>query len=292
MLSPKGCRPRHRRRRLVEVLRRPDAALSRQGQSAAVCRASSSASPPSPPTCRARRRSPGATAIPASAIRNGRMCRRCAACAPSVPANRSDGYLGSDISGDDGFFFDGKPEDFDVEALSASATRCASSIPTRLRAPLTIEPAPGGGWMSLTNLNPPTVGYLNAGLDRPVLGADRRRRSPSARCGSSKAVPKDKYYLYGKLELWIDAETWDGFVEPQVQLGRRDGAQLPGHGQRQPRRRTRERSRVGPGGEQIWCVRGELQDEPRHARRHAPLSQCPVSTDACTSTRITSSRSR
>jgi hypothetical protein len=28
------------------------------------------------------------------------------------PANRSDGYLGSDLSGDDGFFFDGKPEDF------------------------------------------------------------------------------------------------------------------------------------------------------------------------------------
>jgi len=29
------------------------------------------------------------------------------------PANRSDGFLGSDMSQDDGFFFDGKPEDFD-----------------------------------------------------------------------------------------------------------------------------------------------------------------------------------
>ena len=29
------------------------------------------------------------------------------------PANRSDGYLGSDISGDDGFGFDGKPQDFE-----------------------------------------------------------------------------------------------------------------------------------------------------------------------------------
>ncbi|TMA40087.1 MAG: DUF1329 domain-containing protein, partial [Deltaproteobacteria bacterium] len=28
------------------------------------------------------------------------------------PANRSDGFLGSDTSQDDGFFFDGKPEDF------------------------------------------------------------------------------------------------------------------------------------------------------------------------------------
>ena len=25
-----------------------------------------------------------------------------------------------------------------------------------------------------------------------------------------EATPKDKYYLYGKIELWIDAETWDG----------------------------------------------------------------------------------
>src|SRR5436309_3213761 len=29
------------------------------------------------------------------------------------PANRSDGFLGSDMSQDDGPFFDGKPEDFD-----------------------------------------------------------------------------------------------------------------------------------------------------------------------------------
>jgi hypothetical protein len=25
-----------------------------------------------------------------------------------------------------------------------------------------------------------------------------------------EAIPRDKYYLYGKLELWIDAETWHG----------------------------------------------------------------------------------
>jgi len=25
-----------------------------------------------------------------------------------------------------------------------------------------------------------------------------------------EAKPRDKYYLYGRLVLWIDAETWDG----------------------------------------------------------------------------------
>ena len=29
-----------------------------------------------------------------------------------TPSNRSDGFLGSDMSQDDGPFFDGKPEDF------------------------------------------------------------------------------------------------------------------------------------------------------------------------------------
>ena len=25
-----------------------------------------------------------------------------------------------------------------------------------------------------------------------------------------EGTPRDKYYLYGRIELWIDAETWDG----------------------------------------------------------------------------------
>ncbi|TMA99039.1 MAG: DUF1329 domain-containing protein, partial [Deltaproteobacteria bacterium] len=33
------------------------------------------------------------------------------------PANRSDGFLGSDMSQDDGFFFDGKPEDFEWKVV-------------------------------------------------------------------------------------------------------------------------------------------------------------------------------
>ena len=36
------------------------------------------------------------------------------------PANRSDGFLGSDMSQDDGPFFDGKPEDFDWKVAGDS----------------------------------------------------------------------------------------------------------------------------------------------------------------------------
>ena len=44
------------------------------------------------------------------------------------PANRSDGFLGSDMSQDDGPFFDGKPEDFDLEADRARPIMLRSSI--------------------------------------------------------------------------------------------------------------------------------------------------------------------
>ena len=58
------------------------------------------------------------------------------------PANRSDGYLGSDLSGDDGFFFDGKPEDF-TSSWSASGKGCASSIPTPWRTRSRCSPPAG-----------------------------------------------------------------------------------------------------------------------------------------------------
>ncbi len=44
------------------------------------------------------------------------------------PANRSDGFLGSDMSQDDGPFFDGKPEDFTWTLQGHRRTCCASSI--------------------------------------------------------------------------------------------------------------------------------------------------------------------
>src|SRR5213593_393014 len=78
------------------------------------------------------------------------------------PANRSDGFLGSDTSQDDGFFFDGKPAGFQVKGW------------------------PGVAWA-------------------PVAAALAKRRF-----WILEGVPKDKYYLYGRLELWVDDYTWQG----------------------------------------------------------------------------------
>jgi hypothetical protein len=124
------------------------------------------------------------------------------------PANRSDGYLGSDISADDGFFFDGKPEDFDWKLIGKrDGLRVVD--PNSVGGPLPMPPAPGGGWVALTDLNPPTAGYRAPGWTG-VSWAPSDAALAKRTFWVVEGVPRDKYYLYGLIELWIDAETWDG----------------------------------------------------------------------------------
>lgn len=124
------------------------------------------------------------------------------------PANRSDGYLGSDISGDDGFFFDGKPEDFQFKLIGKrDALRIVD--PNAVSGPIPITPVPGGGWNIVTDLNPPTAGFWLPGW-KGVPWAPTDSALAKRPMWIVEAIPKDKYYLYGRIELWIDAETWDG----------------------------------------------------------------------------------
>jgi hypothetical protein len=124
------------------------------------------------------------------------------------PANRSDGYLGSDISGDDGFFFDGKPEDFEWKLIGQrDALRIVD--PNNVKGNVPVPPAPGGGFEALTYDNPPMVGIQDpnwTGLSWAPISAGLAKRP----VWIVEGTPKDRYYLYGKLQLWIDAETWDG----------------------------------------------------------------------------------
>ncbi|MCK6553297.1 DUF1329 domain-containing protein [Candidatus Binatia bacterium] len=124
------------------------------------------------------------------------------------PANRSDGFLGSDISGDDGFFFDGKPEDFDWKLVGRrDALRVVD--PGAVAGGLKSAPYPDGGWVGLTDLNPPTAGYRTADWDG-VAWAPTDAALAKRSFWIVEGTPKDKYYLYGRVELWLDAETWDG----------------------------------------------------------------------------------
>jgi hypothetical protein len=123
------------------------------------------------------------------------------------PANRSDGYLGSDISGDDGFGFDGKPEDFEWKLIGKrDGLRIVD--PVTAAGPITVPPAPGGGWEVLTDNTKPSYGADTPGW-QGISWAPTNDALVKRPFWVVEATPRDKYYLYGRIELWIDAEMWD-----------------------------------------------------------------------------------
>ncbi len=124
------------------------------------------------------------------------------------PANRSDGFLGSDLSQDDGNFFDGKPEDFTWKLVGhRDALRLTD--PDSVAGKVKRRELPGGGWRTDFFNNDRAVGFKVKGWKgiawAPVAGALTKRK-----VWVVEGVPKDKYYLYGKIELWVDDYTWEG----------------------------------------------------------------------------------
>jgi hypothetical protein len=123
------------------------------------------------------------------------------------PANRSDGFLGSDMSQDDGEFFDGKTEDF-TWTLKGEVEQLRFVDPLALKGEGDLIWLPKGGWRS----NWPDlkfVGYMDPqwkGLAwAPLTAAFAKRR-----LWVIEGKPKDRYYLYGRIELYIDKVTFQG----------------------------------------------------------------------------------
>jgi len=123
------------------------------------------------------------------------------------PNNRSDGFLGSDMSQDDGPFFDGKPEDFEWK-LVESKDQLRLVDPKSLDGTADYKWLPSGGWRTIF-ADIPTVGFQDPewkGLAwAPVAPALAKRP-----VWVIEATPKDQYYLYGKVQLYVDRETYQG----------------------------------------------------------------------------------
>ena len=124
------------------------------------------------------------------------------------PANRSDGFLGSDQSQDDGFFFDGKPEDFTWKVVShREGLRFVDG--DSIAGKVVRKPLPDGGWRTVAINDQRAAGFQVKDWKgvrwAPVAASVAKRKF-----WVLEGVPKDKYYLYGKLELWIDDVTWQG----------------------------------------------------------------------------------
>jgi hypothetical protein len=124
------------------------------------------------------------------------------------PANRSDGFLGSDQSQDDGPFFDGKVEDFTWK-ITGHREQLRLVDPDSIAGRVERRALPGGGWRTLNFNDKRAVGFMVDGWDgvawAPAAGALAKRTFWVV-----EGVPKDRYYLYGRIELWIDDQSWQG----------------------------------------------------------------------------------
>jgi hypothetical protein len=124
------------------------------------------------------------------------------------PANRSDGFLGSDQSQDDGFFFDGKCEDFTWK-VTGHKEQLRLVDPDSISGKVVRKPLEGGGWRTVAINNDRAVGFMSKDWTgvawAPLSGALAKRKF-----WVIEGIPKDKYYLYGKIELWVDDQSWQG----------------------------------------------------------------------------------
>jgi hypothetical protein len=123
------------------------------------------------------------------------------------PANRSDGFLGSDMSQDDGPFFDGKPEDFTWK-FAGETQQLRFVDPLNLEGKSGNKWLPNGGWRAMWP-DMPYLGYMDPEW-KGVAWAPSRAGLATRRFYVVEGTPKDRYYLFGKLQLYIDAVTFQG----------------------------------------------------------------------------------
>ncbi len=144
---------------------------------------------------------------------------------PINPANRADGFLGSDLSQDDGPYFDGKPEDFRFKLLGegwilASYGRQGLDKTTR---PMKLdEDTPVSELVD----GSPTGWRISYPKDELLIAAQRDGWKPGKGevawspqqlalvprpVWVVEAAPKDPYYLFGKQILYLDKETFRGY---------------------------------------------------------------------------------
>jgi hypothetical protein len=124
------------------------------------------------------------------------------------PANRSDGFLGSDLSQDDGAFFDGKPEDFEWR-LVGEREGLVLADPASLDGAVERTAEPDGGFRDVWPTGQQIIGYQ----DPAWTGTAWAPRAPvlvRRKLWVVEARPRDPYYLFSRIELSLDQETFQG----------------------------------------------------------------------------------
>jgi len=123
------------------------------------------------------------------------------------PANRSDGFLGSDLTQDDGAYFDGKIEDFKWRLVGEQDFLVLFDKPS-FTDPAALERLPNGGWRMIM------PGMARLGFQQPdwkgVSWCPLQEVLIRRPHWVIEAVPKDPYYLYGKIVLRFDKDIYLG----------------------------------------------------------------------------------
>jgi hypothetical protein len=178
------------------------------------------------------------------------------------PANRSDGFLGSDMTQDDGAYFDGKVEDFTWKLIGEQDLLVLFDAPS-FEQQATLERLAGGGWRML----------IPGGRARRLSGARLEGRAVVSGQGGADQAPAlgDRGGAEGSLLPLRQAglPLRQGAVHGQLQLqvrlaGQPDRLLL---GDPHQHRQGRARRAVGLGRRRRRAG-AQLEARPRHHRRH------------------------
>jgi hypothetical protein len=143
---------------------------------------------------------------------------------PVNPQNRSDGLLGSDISQDDGPYFDAKPEDFNYKLIGEGKilahfdkTALESGSPLQRIQPgeevAELIPSSNSGW-KLTVPDLPAIAAQTPNWkpgEGLVAWAPAQIALVPRPVWIVEATPKNQYYLYGKQVMYFDKESFRGY---------------------------------------------------------------------------------
>jgi hypothetical protein len=126
------------------------------------------------------------------------------------PTNRSDGFLGSDMSQDDGSYFDGKPEDFQWRLVGTGEMLCLHDRTAVVEGRHDVRSLPGGGFRAVYPKKPRFAWQQAGGGLAGWAPLPERTALVRHRVYLVEGTPRDRYYLYGKLALRFKQDGYSG----------------------------------------------------------------------------------